>query len=443
MTRPKGIEKVMNRRRWHLASLGWLASVWHVVALPAWATVDLAAAPTPTAAAAESTHDRGPVSWGAWTQVQWQHSQASQDELQQGGQPFNQDTFVVRRGRLWLRGQRGAWSGNLQIEANTARGAYVGLREAELAWHRELQVGNSPLRLRLTAGLSTVPFGLELQTRQEDLLPLERTGGSLALFPGQPDTGVQLALGWGPLQLQAAVVSGKPVVEQPGFAGADPLQAVDVVARAGGAVQSSAWQLAAGVSFLQGRGFSAGTDASKARLLWRDLNDNGGLDTGETTAVTGQAARPSSTFAHWAVGADFSTALHTAIGWTRLEAEGVVAQNLDRGLFVSDPVLSGRDLRQLLWRVLLVQDRPGLGFVGFRYDSYNPDRDATDDRSGIRLAVDRTQTTLSPLAGLWLAPRLRLVTQYDHVVDTLARDATGVPTDLRNDRWVLRLHGAW
>jgi hypothetical protein len=36
----------------------------------------------------------------------------------------------------------------------------------------------------------------------------------------------------------------------------------------------------------------------------------------------------------------------------------------------------------------------------------------------------------------------RLVFQYDVIVDHLARDTRGVPTDLRNNQWTLRLQVA-
>jgi hypothetical protein len=41
--------------------------------------------------------------------------------------------------------------------------------------------------------------------------------------------------------------------------------------------------------------------------------------------------------------------------------------------------------------------------------------------------------------GLALPPYARLVFQYDAVFDALGRDARGVPVDLANNRWTLRL----
>jgi hypothetical protein len=43
------------------------------------------------------------------------------------------------------------------------------------------------------------------------------------------------------------------------------------------------------------------------------------------------------------------------------------------------------------------------------------------------------------MVGLVFPGRARLVFQYDHILDLLGLDARGVPTDLRNDQWALRL----
>jgi hypothetical protein len=37
--------------------------------------------------------------------------------------------------------------------------------------------------------------------------------------------------------------------------------------------------------------------------------------------------------------------------------------------------------------------------------------------------------------------RARLVFQYDFIRDFLGRDAAGIPNDLANDAWTLRLQG--
>ncbi|MFO0630001.1 MAG: hypothetical protein U0325_30860 [Polyangiales bacterium] len=46
--------------------------------------------------------------------------------------------------------------------------------------------------------------------------------------------------------------------------------------------------------------------------------------------------------------------------------------------------------------------------------------------------------TFSPVVGVVLSNHARLLFQYDAIVDTLERDARGVPTDLANDQWTAR-----
>jgi hypothetical protein len=55
--------------------------------------------------------------------------------------------------------------------------------------------------------------------------------------------------------------------------------------------------------------------------------------------------------------------------------------------------------------------------------------------------LPKTQTvkTLSPLVGLVLPERARLLLQYDFIRDYLARDDAGVPSDADNNQWTLRL----
>ena len=62
-----------------------------------------------------------------------------------------------------------------------------------------------------------------------------------------------------------------------------------------------------------------------------------------------------------------------------------------------------------------------------------------DSRAGQLLPASQTITTLSPLIGVRFKDRTRLSLQYDHITDNLARDATGVPTDLSNDQVMCRL----
>ena len=96
-------------------------------------------------------------------------------------------------------------------------------------------------------------------------------------------------------------------------------------------------------------------------------------------------------------------------------------------------------MRELGFYAAFVQDVLGWGFVGFRVDVYNPNADLFDSRAGQLLPTSQTITTLSPLVGVRIGERARLSLQYDLIQDNLARDASGVPTDLKNDQITVRL----
>jgi hypothetical protein len=171
-----------------------------------------------------------------------------------------------------------------------------------------------------------------------------------------------------------------------------------------------------------------------------DGNQDGIIQANELVPVIGTAATPSQGFRHWAVGADLRVTLTTPLGLTRLATEVTVASNLDRGLFVADPIANNNlDVRQLGVYASIVQDLWAWGIVGFRFDLYNPNADLRDARAGQLLPASQTITTLSPIVGARVGERTRFVVQYDHIIDNLARDQLGVPTDLKNDQVTARL----
>jgi hypothetical protein len=106
---------------------------------------------------------------------------------------------------------------------------------------------------------------------------------------------------------------------------------------------------------------------------------------------------------------------------------------------VADPVLSKIDQRELGYYFGFLQEITKYGVVGLRFDSYDPNSNAFDSRGGQLIPLNQTITTLSPLLGLQLPDRARLVFQYDYARNNLARDALGVPTDLKSNAWTLRL----
>jgi hypothetical protein len=383
------------------------------------------------------------VSISGYVQVQYGQNQLSEDQLQQGGAPYNQDRFSVRRGRLRVKGRWKYARADFELDASTTRGPTASVRRASVGVQLPSKVDGELPYLLLTAGLSEIPLGLELQQGQDEILFLERTTGSLALFPGPVDTGVKLEAAYGVLRAQVAVLNGAPLDDRAGGPSAlDPTRAPDFVARLGAdARPHQILRISGGVSFLTGTGFSPGTDATKPVLQWNDLDGDGSIGAGEIVSVAGEGAGPSSTFQRWAVGADLSFELKTKIGLTRLYGEMYIAQNLDRALYVADPEQNGIDFRELSWYGAVLQDVTQWSFVGLRYDVYDPNSDLFDARRGNAVPRNATISTISPVIGARWPGIGRFTFEYDVVRDKLARDHSGVPTDVANNQWTFRLQG--
>ncbi|MDB4928413.1 MAG: phosphate-selective porin [Myxococcaceae bacterium] len=375
-----------------------------------------------------------------YVQAQLENSQLSEDQLQQGGVALNRDRFVLRRGRIRL---DGAWrwaSFAIEVDGSTTRGLFFGLRRAEasLLW-RNPRAGAPPWAM-LTAGLTEIPFGYELSAGVRSRLFMERSLASLAFFRGEPDVGARLSGGLGWFRYAVAVMNGTPLDDRAGSTYVEPTGAMDVIGRVGlDATPHERFRVSGGVSFLTGTGFHAGTDATPNGVIWRDLNENSVIDGAELTAQPGSAATPSLTFRHWAVNADLQLALRTRLGWTRLYGELSLASNLDRAVYPADPIAAGADVRQLGAYVAFSQEVTRYGVVGFRWDYYDANSDFLDSRRGRFVPASLVVQTFSPVVGVVLPDRAKLLFQYDAIVDSLARDQRGVPTDLRNDQWTLRL----
>jgi hypothetical protein len=383
------------------------------------------------------------VSISGYVQIQYGQNQLSQDQLQQGGTPYNQDRFSVRRGRLRVNGRWKYVRTDFEVDASTTRGPTASVRRASVSGVLPSKHEGELPYLLLTVGLTEIPIGLELQQGQDDILFLERTTGSLAFFSGPVDTGAKLEAAYGPLRLQAAVMNGAPLDDRAGGPSAlDPTRAPDYLLRVGADAQAHPiLRVVGGVSFLTGTGFSPGSDATKPTLQFNDMDANGEIGSGEIVSVGGRAAIPSKTFKHWAVGADLSFELKTKAGTSRLYGEVLIAENLDRALYVADPGKEGVDFRELSWYAAFLQDITRFAFVGVRYDAYDPNSDLFDARRGKVVPKDASIKTWSPVAGVRWPGVGRLSFEYDYIKDKLARDVRGVPADVKNNQWTLRLQG--
>ena len=415
----------------------------------------LAATPKPAAAPASITASLAPSDFGisAYVQAQYESHQDSQDQVQQGGSYLNQDRFLVRRGRVRF---DAAWRFAelaLELDGNTTRGPSFSLRRAEasLVWRgpspwsgkitRRDEREEGPPPIALTLGLTEIPFGLELVETARERVFTERSQASLAFFPSEPDLGVRVSGGLGFFRYSVAILNGEPLDDRPGGRGGrDPNSGKDIVARIGAdARPTPSSRISGGVSVLRGEGFHQGTEATKNSVQWRDANENSLIDPGEITASPGAAATPSQSFPRWAFGADLRLRARTSLGWSSLYGEVTLASNLDRGLFVADPIATSVDVRELGYYAAFVQEITPYGIAGLRFDTYDPNADFFDKRQGKLVPTSQAIHTFSPLVGLALPGYARLIFQYDVVRDLLAKDARGVPVDLRNDRWTLRL----
>ena len=378
-----------------------------------------------------------------FVQAQWQGGELSEDELQQGGAALNQTRFVLRRARLRVRREWSSTFTNLEVDLSTLRGTSLLVRRAEAGFFLRSDEAGAPSPLVVTGGITDIPFGYELQWPQDELLFLERTTGSVALFPGIADTGLRVSGALGALRYAVAVQGGQPVDDRSGAGSNDPTSAPDVSGRVGVDVHlTDDVEMFGGFSYLTGTGFSPGSDATKSGVVWRDVNGNGSIDIGELFPVSAAAARPSHTFRRWAAGFDAAARVRSPLGRTGLGGEVTIATNLDRGLFVSDPFSSGRTLRQVAANGWLTHDLEPF-FLGIRADLYAPDLDSFTFRRGSAAAVDTTIVTLAPIAGVRFGSGHRLTAQYTVIRDHLGVDTRGVPADLRNDTWAIRVQGAF
>ena len=379
------------------------------------------------------------ISVGGYLQSQYESHQDSQDQLFQGGAPMNKNRFSIRRARVGLTGDWEYAAIALQVDANTTNGPQVDLRKAEASLQYRPDRSKPPI-VMATLGQFDTPFGYELVESPHTRWFMERSTASQAFWPGEPDLGVRFAGALGFFRWTIALLNGEPLGEKSPYVLEDPNSAKDAVFRFGfDAKPVENVQAAGGVSALRGTGFHPGTDATKSTIQWTDMNGDSMIEPIEEGAILGQAATPSQNFERWAVGADLRTNVRTPLGVTKVYGEFMLGSNMDRGLYVADPTLTKIDQRELGFYAGLTQEIDRYGIIGFRFDYYNPNFDALDSRAGQLIPFSEAIKTYSPLVGLVLPERARLLFEYDIVKDALARSAAGVPTDLKNNVWTLRL----
>lgn len=408
----------------------------------------------------------------ALVQVDWiVHRESSLNAIDTtNGAVLNDDRFLLRRARLRASGERQYLGGWLELDANTVDGAQVQPFEAGvvLGWptafaaqRAQVSAGgdlarnavraNSAPRLQvattaapalpavsLAAGLLRLPFGYEGQEPLTRRPWLERGRFATAFFGQTRDLGVNLSTAYDVVKLEFGINNGSPL-GTPTYGAVDPERGKDWVGRLGiDWPLSDELRVEAGWSWLWGKALSPGTAATKNTIVWIDDNENGLVEVVELSSAPGTPATPSTVLRHNAIGLDARlTWAHSNVGSLQLRAEAVRAVNLDRTVEPANPVLLGRDVRHLglvlgasyeLWRLL---------WIGLRYDVYNPDSDSSRREVALVVPADRTYRTYSASFGVkhWGA---RLLCQYDIERNALGRDAAGLPTTLRDNRFTAR-----
>ena len=379
----------------------------------------------------------------AYAQTQLEFHQDSEDQLL-AGQPLNQNRFLLRRGRVKIESKHRYAEFLLELDGNTVKGPAFGVQRAEVSVvYRGADAPNdkTPL-LALTGGILLPAFGRQLQESPRERPFMERSLASRAFFPSEPDVGLQLSGTVGFFNYGVAVVNGEPAGQPAGFPLRDPNAAKDIIGRLGVLADvSSVVKAAGGVSLLNGTGTFRGTDGTKAVLAWNDFNEDGQINSSELTATPGSSPSRSSNFQRWAVGADADLVVKTALGNSELQAEVTVANNLDRNLFISDPITAGHDERQFGYYVALLQDVTKYGLLGVRYDYYDPRADLFGAKNGKVVPFKSSIKTISPLLGARLPDGIKLFVEWDLVRDHLATDDRGVPADRKNNVVTVRLQG--
>ena len=389
---------------------------------------DAAARATPAVPAVRSAWPS--LTLSGLVQVDATVRQSSADELRQSGDPLNQDRVVLRRARMRITGDHGAVYGLAEIDLNTVNGSQVRVSTAEAGYR---------IAPWLTAalGIPKIPFGFEVEQSDRDRLFLERSNAVRALFPGEYDAGAKLSGQWRFLRYAIAAQNGEPAGER-AFALRDPNQDKDITAHVAATAPIGGLELTAGFSLLTGRGFHAGTPATKDVLVWKDLNEDGVVGPNEVQVIVGQSATASASFDRFGLGADAQLRIDLAeLGVLTVYGELIVAGNLDRAVVLPDPIVLGRDLRELGYYAAAVYEPAAWGALGVRFDRYDPDADAGELRAGNLVPSDASLSTLAIGAALRHAHG-RLILEYDHNTNHSGRSISGVPTNLADDAVTLR-----
>jgi len=380
------------------------------------------------------------------------YRESSVDEINSAtGEPLNENRFTITRGRIRADVTSAILSGALELDANTVQGPSARIFEAEVSARWPGPNAQTTPVVMATLGLMRIPFGADGPNQERGRLFLERATATRALFPGNYDVGARLSGGYRPFRYAVAIMNGEPT-GQVFFPGLDTNGAKDIIGRIGiDTFPLAKLHIEGGFSALGGTGLHRGTPSTKDTLVWRDANENGLVEETEVQVIPGTAATPSRNFDRFALAADLRiTAKWFSFGSTTIFGEIVRAKNLDRGIQPADPIGAGRDLREMGYQIGLTQEISRFVQVGVRYDRYNPDDDASEQRGKDIVPKDNTYSTLALAAGFRYTPSswtfgadspfyaLRVIVEYDFRSNALGRTSGGLPTTLGDDSFALR-----
>ncbi|MFT3692870.1 MAG: hypothetical protein QM831_07000 [Kofleriaceae bacterium] len=361
--------------------------------------------------------------------VPW--SQHSVDEVDADGNILNEETLTLRRAFFRAIAEKDAYFAELELDGNTVKGPAARVVTSQVGWHYEDYV-------RVRGGLLLIPFGSYTPTNARDRFFMEQPTFIRALFPGDVDGGVSADGQYGYVRWSASAMNGAPVSDAQ-WAGRDPSSSFDVMGRLGADVPlPDHWRVVAGVSAVTGKGIHPGQPPTKDSFQWVDANQDGIVQSSELSVVPGSPGEPSQEFSRDAV--DVDVAVHwcvCALGKGKLQFEGAIAKNLDRGVVYADPIARSRNVRELGFVVDLVQELGKYALAGVRYDRYNADRDAAETEGAATVYTHEVFSTVSVLAAAKI-DTARLSVQYDHVTNPFGRSDSGQPTTERADRITIR-----
>lgn len=364
-------------------------------------------------------------------------SEESLDEIDNEGQPLNEERFLIRRARLHADVRRESYFGSIKFDGNTIDGVTARLLGASAGWILQPEKAKPPLVV-VAAGLMQIPFGMDVPAAERDKPFLEQPAVLRALFPGNYDAGVMVSGAYGVARWSAAMMNGAPVADLQ-WQGEDPASSYEFVGRVGFVLDGPRKShFEGGISALSGKGLHPGAAPTKDDIQWVDRNEDGFIQVNELTVIPGAPGEPSETFTRDALGLDAQ--VHWCLcklGTGTAFFELAIARNLDRHLVYADPVAQSRDLRELGFVVGAVQNLGTHASIGVRYDRYNGDRDKIENAGVDVIGADPTFSTLSVMASGRIKEG-RVLVQYDRERNPFGRDDTGAQATRSADRITLR-----